>query len=229
MKNIFIIIIVLITTSFSYSQTEKGKKFLGGKININWSNSTDTSARSKTNSIGFNIAPHFGYFVIDNFAIGIGVSFGISSTNKETIYPKSNIYSLQNDIKIIKNYGVKIFSRYYFKTSDKFFFILNGNLYYEYRNLNIENVAYGNNQYGVFKDQQIINLENNTFGLNISPGFVYFVTPKIGIEALFGNIGYSLTSTYDTDNRNTKFTTTTSKYGLALDISTINLGINYYF
>lgn len=64
---------------------------------------------------------------------------------------------------------------------------------------------------------------------SISPGIVYFISNKVGIEAMFGNIGFN-SGTYDSFNQLTQVGSgTVSSFYTNFSLSSLQLGINFYF
>lgn len=228
MKKILLVLIALFTIVTCYSQTEKGKKFIGGQLNL--SNNTysylDTLYKSNRNSFGFQIVPNFGYFIKDNFAIGVNVNFGVSNTtqNQEQQYLPTKTTSKSNSI----SYGGGGFARYYKKITDNFFFFANGEVSYIYQT---QKFVYSNNDPNyVYPTSDPANQEvqTNSISFDVNPGLVYFVTPKLGIQTTFGDIYYNNSTSKNIsllfdNHRNV------NDYGINLNISTFYLGLNYYF
>ena len=77
MKTIFIL---LAAVTISFGQIEQGTYQLGGGIGFQMG--SDKRAGVKTERTFWHISPQASYFLIDNFAIGLGLSyFSASSTN----------------------------------------------------------------------------------------------------------------------------------------------------
>jgi len=219
MKKSILILLTFFVIKASYSQTEKGKMFIGGQINVsgNSQNRLDTLYKNNYKSKGITLSPTFGYFIKDNIAIGANITFrylNSKQTNKYTnITPTS-----RSDKSTSIGYGIGGFVRYYSNINDKFKFFLQGDLSY----LKTEQKVTQSN-YPIDQDYT-----NNSISCLISPGLVYFVTPNFGIQTTFGNLNYSFniqkdkTKSYDNHY-------ITNNYGLNLNISTITLGFNYYF
>jgi hypothetical protein len=116
-----------------------------------------------------DITPKAAWFVQDNVALGGYLNFGIQTGSGTTI----------------TNYGIGALGRYY--TGSDVEILRHGRLFGE--------VTVGFGGQNVSGDDG-----GNTNGINFSlgPGFAYFITPNIGVEALFkynglggfGNIGY---------------------------------------
>jgi len=226
MKKNILILFALCAVMTSYSQTEKGKMFIGGQLNF--SNDKKTSNLDYADSIEFTIAPNIAYFIKDNFAIGANFNLSTSNYSDKTYYttyyypintPPYTIYTLYNSSKTSSlNYGIGGFARYYIKIIDKFKFYIHGSINYSYQSTNTTQTD-GSNE----------NLHGNEILLAVSPGLVYFITPKLGLEASFGNINYSYSKNFDNNLPIENQNTTGSRYGINLNSSTLFLGLNYYF
>jgi len=229
MKKCFLILITVCGIQMGYSQTEKGKMFIGGQINLsgNTTSNLDTLYKYDYNSNGFTIAPNFGYFIIDNFAIGANVNLGVSNYTEKQNYTNQIPSEYTNKYNTL-SFGIGGFARYYMNITDNFKFYFNGGMNYLHQ---IQKTTNSNNDPNyVYSTNNPASQENqiNNVSLIISPGLVYFVTPKIGIETAFGNINYSYSSSKNTslsyDNHNNS-----SSYGINLNLSTFFLCLNYYF
>ena len=199
MKKIILIIIAVFTLVNANSQTEKGKMILGGLFSISgYSNSSyETTTLSSTYKyFNFQVSPNFGYFIKDNLAIGTNLNFQITNTYYD--YPNmilgNNYQSRINSM----NYGIGVFARYYKKITGSFSFFINGELNYSYQIQKIEYIT------GPGKETDLSNLS-----FSLSPGVVYFISPKFGMQATFGNLTF--------DN------------SINLNTSTFTFGLNYYF
>ena len=234
MKKCFLVLLSVWAIQTSYSQTEKGKMFIGGSGQINLSgnkvSNLDASSKSDNNTFGFSIAPNYGYFIKDNFAIGANINLGVSNSTQNLNYnyinqtPPSTYTNKSNTL----SYGIGGFACYYLNITDNFKCYFNGGVSYLY---STQKVKLSNNDptfvYGT-NDPENQEIQTNNISFAFSPGFVYFLTPKIGIQTTFGNIYYNYSSSKNKslfyDNR-----TNTGSYGIDLNLSTFSLGMNYYF
>jgi hypothetical protein len=229
MKKCFLILLTVCAVQTSYSQTEKGKMFIGGQVTLsgNTTSNSDTSYKSDNNSIGFTVAPNFGYFIMDNFAIGANVNLGVSNSTQKQDYPNQTPSEYTYKYNTL-SFGIGGFARYYINITDNFKFYFNGGINYLHQT---KKTTYSNNDpnyvYSTSNPANQVTPINN-ISLFISPGVVYFVTPKIGIQAAFGNINYSYSS-----SKNTSLTyanhSNSSSFGVNLNLSAFALGLNYYF
>jgi hypothetical protein len=74
MRGIYTLVLVA-TVNFLPAQTEKGKLLIGGSVDIS------ESLQSTTSTFNFSLAPSFGAFVVNNFAVGGVYSFTAGSSS----------------------------------------------------------------------------------------------------------------------------------------------------
>jgi len=227
MKKCFLVLLTVCAIRVSYSQTEKGKMFIGGQVSLSGSSQShiDTSYKSENNTVGFSIAPNYGYFIKDNFAIGATINFGVSNSTQNTSYTSPITYTNKSNT---LSYGIGGFANYYVNITDNFKFYFNGGVNYLY---STQNTKHSNNDPYYFyspRNPENQEIQTNAISFSIAPGLVYFVTPKLGIQTTFGNINYNYSSSKNKsllhDNH-----TNISSYGANLNPSTFSLGLNYYF
>ena len=109
------------------------------------------------------------------------------------------------------SYGIGGFARYYKKITDNFFLFAHGGLSYTYAR-SVSSFDY--------------NRQKNIISCAISPGLVYFIFPRFGLEASYGNLHYSYTNSKNITKGSTR---NYSDFGLSFGTSTFFLGLNYYF
>jgi hypothetical protein len=191
-------------------------------ISGNTSSNLDSNNKNTNSNFRFTFTPEVGFFISDNFAIGANINLGVYNTTTNSKNLTSLIYTQTSDNQF--TYGLGIFARRYFKIADKFIFFLNGNISYaiitEKDNLTSNNPG--------FIPPTETTPNTDKISVNINPGMVYFVTPKLGIETSFGSLYYNLSTSknkkvsYDNHISN-------SIYGLNLNVSTFAIGLHYYF
>ncbi|TAJ14871.1 porin family protein [Marinilabiliaceae bacterium JC017] len=110
MKKILTLVAVLAAfSSVSFSQTEKGKIFVSGSSNLNFTSrqeqvTEDDGTEKELSITHFNIKPSLGYFFANNFAVAISFNYEL---NKEGDYkyrealvgPMLRYYILESNIK----------------------------------------------------------------------------------------------------------------------------------
>jgi hypothetical protein len=202
MKTLLLILLTIGAVLPMYSQTEKGNRLIGGQFNISADFSKYGSGNNLQNgyTMRFDLNPRFGYFIANNLALGIEVGFGISAYRSSL--------SSSNSINLSGNYGG--FTRYYINISKKYKFFLNGGGNYSRQ--------WSTNDYDWSVDNDV------SAKLELTPGLVYFITPKFGIEGTLGSLAY--------EYRGIKLKgdpEAFKNYNVKLNLSNYYLGLNYYF
>jgi len=208
----------------SIAQTNKGKFLLTGTLGISsntqYSNNNNydqygnliSTTSTKFTSTQFSIIPKFGYFIVNNLALGLGIGYSGYTTKNDN-----------NSNKVTNNsITLNPFGRYYLGINDKFKFF--GELGFGLSYGKYHNPGYSQN----YQD-------NNSRGLNIylSPGFAFFPSDKVSIELSINGINFQ------SFNSNTNATTgnyTSNSFSLGSTSSTTGngflnpkLGISFYF
>jgi len=142
-----------------------------------------------------------GFLVNENFAIGGQI--GYSYFNTVYNYNQSSESKYNS-----KGFSFGLISRRYFSISDKFVFSINGQVNFD------RGTETDTNSTSESKTQ------NYQIGVSIQPCFIFFPSPKWGLETSIGSIGYRYSRNLSTDLGQNYFNLT---YG------TINLGLYYYF
>jgi outer membrane protein len=165
MKKIILTVAAVFVLGFANAQDKKESKGFGfskGDVyvegNINMDSKNDKDANTKTSSMNFS--PSVGYFLSDNFAVGLNLDV---TSAKTTV---SGTDTAKNN-----GFGVGAYGRYYFlevgqrfKTYTQFGF----------------NVGSSKDAISTYK--------TNTFDLGAGLGMNYFVTPKVAISFGLGNV-----------------------------------------
>ncbi|NUO00119.1 MAG: outer membrane beta-barrel protein [Saprospiraceae bacterium] len=181
---------------------DQGNFIIGSSIGFSTANAKVTTNGSTNEGLvarQINIAPSFGYFILDNFTAGVGVDFTLNSVTQ----PNED---KTEDSDLL--FGP--FARYYFPMDDNIAFFLAGNF------------GFGN-----AKDEQVIGenkqkIQTNVFALGIGPGMTVYAKSGLGIEAIFK---YNFAKTnFDTTIGGVSATTTTRTNQFSL-----SLGVQYYF
>lgn len=182
--------------------TERGNFMLGSAVGFSSNTSTIAQADTKgegPESFQWNVSPHIGYFLFDNFTLGIGLDYTFSR-EKQPNEDKNDDSDLL--------FGP--FGRFYVPFGgDKAVFVE------------------GTFGFGTSSDDLIIAGENQHISTDIiafgaGPGFTIFSNDAIGIEAL---VKYNFArSRFNTSVGGVVTETTTKTNQLA-----ISLGIQFYF
>lgn len=151
MKKILLTLTAVTAMTFAANaQTEKGTHIVGGQIGFETSKVKDTD--NKNNS--FSIAPQYGYFVSDNFALGLGLGY---SWDKAELGDKETTHD---------SFTLTPYGRYYAGNSNVKFF----------GQLSVP-MAWGNEK---IDGDKFANTAN--YGVELAPGVAYFPAPRVGIE-----------------------------------------------
>ncbi|HVW97406.1 MAG TPA: hypothetical protein VHA56_15645 [Mucilaginibacter sp.] len=192
----------------SYAQTQKGGFYLGGSFSYDYSSFGSSSTTTFTNgttyysTTGINtvsVRPEFGFFISDNWSIGIQPVYSRTG-GTETSNFVSSVDQTQNFVSSDKYHntilGLGLHARYYCAISDKFGF------FPEFGIATLNNSKYFN--YG-------------TFSVGATPNFVFFPTPKLGVNLGFGGVSY-----------NVDYQTKDDTFHFGLNDS-ISFGLNYFW
>src|SRR6187549_3556586 len=97
MKKLIIALFMLFTSAATHAQFNKGRMLVGGQVSFN------NSEYSQVNATTFSLTPQFGYFVINNFAVGAGINYDVQKNKSDNYSYFTNSLQFQP------------FVRYYFK------------------------------------------------------------------------------------------------------------------
>jgi hypothetical protein len=220
--------ILLVITIYSYSQENKNKFMINGNAQysdqymikkINHSNNTiGKYSDSYKNSHG---AINFGYFLSNNFAIGISgsVNSSISYSRREDNKKYLSEYTDNNIEK-----GCGIFARYnHILDSSKFGFFFQLGTHYYWGTMKTTSPT-------MDSQGNIITIKRTTTHTQLlallNPGIVYFINNKFSVESALGSIYYTSDESEPTDTNTVE---KNSKLGFDFNLTTISLGFSYYF
>lgn len=159
MKKILCLFLLVAFGMAAKAQTSAGSILLGGGFRL--SSTTYETAADDLKASSFSITPSAGYFLSDNFALGVDIEF---SSNKYTNDDK------ENDI------SVSPFVRFYkFLAEDKFAFYGQGN------------VSIASGKYDPDTGNET---KTSSFGISASPGFAYFFNEKWSLDLQLAGISF---------------------------------------
>jgi opacity protein-like surface antigen len=174
MKRITILVIAMASSFAAFAQYNQGRMLVGGSFGLS-TNTSKTRDGNQTVTRGtqtvFNLSPRFGYFIIDNLAIGAGVGLGLAkwnSKNNGTDYNTSSI-------------SFQPFVRYYLPVNVFF----HGEL------------GIGTSR-TKFEGQSFADDKHNTFNFGLGAGYALFLNDNVAVEPM---LSYKFTrSKYDEDD-----------------------------
>lgn len=205
----------LFTTS--YAQDYKGSIFTGGNLNVSgYFNSDDTYESER---FSFSITPNVGGFISKNFALGGTLSYRWSQQFSGNVYNDNDNKEFANTI------GASVYARYYKFFGPKFAFIATGDVGYS--------LAISNEERRSNASTIKLKGERHSIGAIVSPGIVYFITPKFGLEVSFGRLGYmhQISNSYveEVGIGNVSRSNQNSSFHIDLNITSLQIGVMYYF
>lgn len=184
------------------AQTEKGKFLVGGQVNYS---SVKSDAENAEATQSFNVVPNVGYFVSDNIAVGTGVGYQFAKT------PGTQAEKEQAFV-------VSPFGRYYVGNNSQFKF---------FTQLSVP-LAFGNVKVAD-NDEDFSKVGSSTsIGVNLSPGFAFFPTSKIGIEFSLNGIAYENKRVKDAED-NTVEGSGSDAFSIGADFFAPRVGIQFHF
>ncbi len=185
------LLLCLLIASSSFAQLRKGTVLLGGYLHA-YSENKDHEKyyyeEERYASVSFS--PVAGVFISDRWVIGLQPSIQYRRSFTATADSSYNHY--RNDEKSTA-YGIGINARYYVPLNEKFTFFTNlSGVGYSFAKGRTKNERY--HQPELNYDRKF---QENSFniGLFAGLGITYFLTPRIGLEATLGQIGYGFTKT----------------------------------
>ncbi len=170
------------------AQAEKGSWVISGSTTLGFNNvsskvKVDGESFDGPKTTSFNVTPAFGYFVANNFAIGLDLAFK-STKNENTDYfnGESFDYDTKDNTVIVMPTGT-----YYFKSASKVMPYLGAGIGYF-----SSTTKFSSNLSNDFDAKTTV--DGLAWGAN--GGLVYLVTPSIGIDL---GVGYINTSSKEGD------------------------------
>lgn len=194
MKKVFLSIALI--TAFGVANAQEG--FSKGNTfltgSLGISSENDKDSDAKSNSTALSVGA--GHFLSDHVAVGINVGFGSAKTTES---------SLTTEETSVMTAGA--FGRYYFSPKSKFSMF--GHLGVNYASLT----------------DKTTNPDLKVTGMDIfaAPGFNYFVSKNLSLEAVIGRIGYSSAKADVTGAKGT------TGFDFAIDLTSVTFGMNFKF
>ncbi|WP_157258063.1 outer membrane beta-barrel protein [Pedobacter ginsenosidimutans] len=217
MKPKLIIMALLCAVSWHcYAQTEKGSGFIGGSISFGTSKQNSSSVSLNT----FTLTPRGGYFLANNFAIGLEIPLNLSKLRGESYTAWNEEYGYYEEQRGVKEFslGISPFVRKYVDVKNRFKFFMQANLLLQINTFN----RIDEEGYLIRTDAKI-----KGWGASISPGFSYFLSRHATLEfslpvvSFFHQNYYAEESLYNYDK--------TNNLKLALQNFTPTFTFNYHF
>ncbi len=175
-----IVILLLVVTTQSFAQIEKGTVAVGGSGAIRYLSLSQNN--QKTSNFGLSIYPNGGYFVVKNFMIGGQTGYAYSTNNWQDFLGKAHSVSHSFNI------GPEL--RYYLRITNKIYahFMINASF------------SIGTNE-TKYEQLLVLNNPSSTIGAtwNAGAGISFFVTKSVAV-ALTPMYGGSYSKAYTNKN-----------------------------
>ena len=184
--------IIFVIPLAAHAQFNKGDAYVGASV-------------SGFDGGTFGAAPFVGYFINQRTSVGAYVR-GTSSRHEYDYANDGMLHIVQVD----RDVNVALTARRWYTLSDKFYFALQGEIFYSRqvsRSEDDNNNATSNSKY-------------YGLGLNVIPTFLYFPMSRLGIEAGVGSLSYQFTRGLS-DN--------TKVHNVNLGLGSVTFGVAYYF
>ena len=215
MKKTFLVLALTMGVSLvSFAQVGAGKMFAGGGLGIGSYGSKSIAGGTTTEgpkTLNLSISPSVGYFVSDNIAVGLAITFNNSTT-------KVDLGAGVGESKTVNNsFGLRPMARYYKGFSETFFAYVEGSV-------GFENGKTKNTTSGTTTETS----NTSSFGINVAPGFAFFPTEKYAFELQFNLLGFN--RFIDKDPTDTANRDIDSGFNLGFNsFAPVSLGFNYFF
>lgn len=166
MKNIFLPLVFACLCLSLHAQTDQGSMLVGGSAGL------DYTVRSDDKAFNASLSPQGGYFVIDNFAVGLRIPMGLqNSTSRSSPSPDSEIETRTLTYRV----GIGPFARYYFGKSAIRPFI-NGGADYQYSRTREKDNA----------SERVLIQRQDSYSIFGGVGMAYFISQFVGLESQLG-------------------------------------------
>jgi hypothetical protein len=236
MKKLVLAAIFINSLSIVHAQNLNGKLFAGGSLGFDFmSADANTDVGKYTNpkaNQSYSINPSVGYYLNDKLAIGL--QFGYNYATKNTLY--LNYYGSPSSITATtETFSIAPLLRYTIPITDKFGFNINTTIPYSHSRNTLTDTSSKTSSGTANGNIAIPNGNNSTstsFGLNVSPGFQWFVKDQFAIFGSFGAFSYSYVKTdgnvWNSKNNGPYASTQSNDFKLSLSTS-ISFGVTFYF
>jgi outer membrane protein W len=176
MKKIVCVIALAMICSGAFAQFNKGRMLVGGAFGFSATTSKDKSGSTTTtysHNTNFSLTPNFGYFLMDNLAVGAGIGLSTSSTKGAG---NNNFKNTSSGVTLSP------FARYY----------LDPGIFFQAQ------LGFGSSS---FKSSSGGSTSSKTqyglFNWSLGAGYAYFLTDNVAVEPM---IGFRSSSQTNKDN-----------------------------
>lgn len=197
---------ILLLTAFqltTFAQYEYGTYYVDGNVNFDFSNNKidNISATSLKNN-SFKITPEVGYFIKNNLAIGIGISY-LNSFDSNTSTVFTSYLNGNLEYKLSPTYSIELdeispsfFIKYYYQPTKKLSFSLKASYSKGWGTYNLiqKYTKEPQGQETIFKAEKH-KIESKY--IILCPELQYLITSKFGLQINFNGLSYISSTKYD--------------------------------
>jgi hypothetical protein len=180
--------VLLLGAQAAQAQLSAGHLLIGGGVNYATESPQDEDPGEITKKVTGNFSPRIGYFVKENFVVGLDISYGGTREkieNKVVNGLGANV--TKTTTKTTTQFGP--FARYYKPLGDKAAFFGHLGLGFGGQKETVEFEGADKPDAGeIPKD-----IKYSIIDISLRPGFAYFITPRFGLELMTDafSIGYN--------------------------------------
>lgn len=208
MKKLFITLMVMFGVAAGVSAQEVGRVWVGGTFAAYRAESKiKTSTEKKENGFNFKIMPEIGYTLTEN--VGLGISLGYGQDKIDAGRDSETGLSVNGKVDF-QTFTVAPFVRYTYLRSGIVGLFVDGTIGYTYGKDKSKN-----------KLGEKTDVKYNSYEAGFRPGVSLNASSRVAFIAKVGFLGYQYTKAGDNNKYN--------KYGLDLDLSNVQFGVNVYF
>ena len=217
----YLIALLVVLSTYSYSQENKNKIMVNGAFfHLNTKSKIPiaypSTQYSKSVYRGNYAHAQIGYFISNNFAFGLSGSLLRLKNQVKSSYPTENFYLYKQESDYIS-----VFTRYNY-TIDKrklgCFLKLYGGYLWENR---FSHQTYTDPQNNIVEITDFSRAKGMEF--NLYAGIIYFINRWASVETTLGNVAYYI-SDAENKNSNQKNLTLVANFSMA----SLNLGFSFY-
>ena len=194
MKKLFLTTLCLVLSTGAFAQIQKGSFQLGGSASFN------NSETPTFESDFFQILPRFGYFVDDRISLGVQLGYSSRTVNAGASEDTNNQFL----------YG--IYARFHKNLAEKIYLFVE------------PSILLGTGESENPTTNGIVETDLNSTTIGITPGIIYFLTDKIGLEFGFGIFQFTQEKV-----EGNGIDQTVERIDLSLNPIQINTGLSIYF
>ena len=208
MKTLTTLFIFLLTINVASAQIASGTALITGNINFRGATTESDLSPGDLEETNLGLILGAGYFVGENFALGLNVGYEMRESNAFiSSFPDPIEQTTKTSL-----FTVGPFARYYHMFDDR------AGLFGEL------NAAFG---FGERTVQEEPNVEISRLEAALRPGLTFFISDKWAVEGKFGYLGYRAeTEEFTTPIQD--IVTTTSEFIVSFNFTTLNLGVAIY-